>query len=77
MVLTSSLKSPWQENPERRAATRRGLDLDLAVVHLDDTVDHRQPDTCPLLLRGEVQVEDPAQVLRCDADTGVLDSHLD
>ena len=74
---TRSLLRLRQQHLERRAAAWRGLDFDLAVVHLDDPVDHRQPDTRSMILRREVQVKDAAEVLRGDADAGVLDPQLD
>ena len=58
----------WQEDAERGSAAGRGLHFDLAVVHLHGPVDHRQPDAAPLLLGREVQVENPLQVIRLDAD---------
>ena len=59
------------------AAPWRGLHFDLAVVQLDDAVDHRETDAAALLLRREIQVEDPLQMLRRNADAGVFDVELD
>jgi hypothetical protein len=52
-----------QQQRERGAAAGRGLHFDLAVVHLDDPVDHRQPDPGSMILRREVEVKDTVEVL--------------
>ena len=49
-----------ERHPGRRPVTGSAVDLDLAAVGLDDSVDHREaePDALALLLRGEERVED-------------------
>ncbi len=50
--------SAWQKNAKGRAAARDRLHFQLAIVHLDDAVDHRQADARSMILRREVQVKD-------------------
>ncbi len=68
--------APRQQHAERRASTWSRLHFDFSVVHLDDAVHHRQPDSRSPLLRREIQIEDAAQMLRLDPDAGVLDADL-
>ncbi len=51
--------------------------FDFPVVQLDDPVDHRQTDAASLFLGREIQIENPAEMLRWNADAGVLDVDLD
>ena len=60
-----------QEHAERRSAAWRRLHLDVAVVHLHRTVDHREADAAAFFFRREIQIEDSLQVLRFDPDAGV------
>src|SRR5512140_22880 len=62
-----------QGNGECGAAADLALHVDLAVVHLDDPIDDRQPEACPLPggLGGEERSEQLAQVFRWDAGAGV------
>src|SRR5262249_62007627 len=46
-----------EQHAERRSRAGRRLHLDVAVVHLDSTINHREADTAALLFGGEVQVE--------------------
>ena len=55
----------------------RRFHLDVAVMKLDDAVDHREADAGPMILRREIQVKDLGQVLRGDTNARVLDSNLD
>src|SRR5687767_7328535 len=61
-----------KDEPKSRPAPGGALDLDLAVVELDDSVDHGQADPAPLFFGREIEVEDLLQVLRLDADAGVF-----
>ena len=67
-VLFSRLR---QQDSERRARPWSRLYLNLAVVHLHGAIHHRQADAAALLLRREIQIEDPLQMLGLDADAGV------
>src|SRR4051812_42787845 len=71
------LARPWQQHPERRPATVGRFDFYVAVVELDDAIDHRETDACPMILRREIQVKDLLEMLRRDADAGVVEPDLD
>src|SRR5262249_53036666 len=71
-VLSSRLR---QQQREGRALAGRRLYFDVAVVHLDGTINHRETDSAALLLGGEIQIENPLQVLGVDAHTRV--AHAD
>ena len=64
-----------QEDAEHRAAGLRGIDLDPAVVVLDDAVADRQAQARPLprVLGGEERLEDLVAIGRGDAAAGVGD----
>src|SRR5215471_7565595 len=74
-VPSSSLRLREDESESRPAAGGR-LDLDLAVVELNNAVDHREADTRAPLLGREVEVEDLLEVLGRNADAGVFDVDL-
>src|SRR5262249_60668953 len=65
----------WEDEAESGPAARSRLDLDFAVVELDDTIDHREADARAPLLGREVEVEDLPEVLGWNADAGVF--HVD
>src|SRR4051794_2571543 len=63
----------WQSDPERRPALGNGLHFDLAIVQLNDPIDHRQSDAAAFFLRREIQIEDLLKMLRADADACIFD----
>src|SRR5262249_53935408 len=56
---------------ERCALPRSRLYFNLAVVHLNRAINHRETDAAAFRLGREVNIEDPLQVLRLDAASGV------
>ena len=62
-----------QLHPEGRPLPRLGLDLDPAVVLLDNTMNDREPEAHPAadILRREERLEQPPARLRGHADPGV------
>src|SRR5689334_4603281 len=67
-VIPRRISSLWQQDPERRPGPGCGLYLNVAVVHLDRPVHHRQPDPAASLFRREIKIEDFLQMLGADAD---------
>src|SRR5688572_23965185 len=67
----------WQKNAKRRAPAGDRLHFQLAVVHLDDAVDHRQADARSMILRREVQVKDLFKVGGRDANACIFDANFD
>src|ERR1700676_5207830 len=61
----------WQEDADRRPVPWNRLYLNLAVVHLHGAIDHRESDAAAVFPGGEVEIEDPLQVLRLNADARV------
>src|SRR5581483_10178103 len=81
------LRARGQLDPERAAATRRGLDPGAPMVRLDDPLDDREAHPRPgddlpvdrLLLPGDAaeELEDPFVVGGRDADAVVADGEAD
>src|SRR5262245_32181927 len=79
--LCRAASSPWsrlrKHQSKPRTPARRTLDLDVAVVQLNYTIDHREADPGALLLRRVVEVENLLQILGRDADPRIFDVDFD
>jgi hypothetical protein len=73
----SDLGGLREQYAEGRSAALGGLHLDVAVVQLNDPVHHRQANTCPMILRREIQIKDLREMFLGNADAGVLHPNLD